>query len=97
MADSGWTAQKLCELETIMCASPAYLARNGTPHCPEDLSDHQWIALEREVEAARSVGSSDAATPLIHVTLFDERRTPQRGHVGVRNRVVKDKGGSVRV
>src|SRR3546814_8546637 len=23
MADSGWTAQKLCELETIMCESPA--------------------------------------------------------------------------
>src|SRR3546814_10646387 len=84
MSDSGWTDQKLCELETIMCASPADLARNGTPNCPEDLSDHQWIALEREVEAARSVGSSDGATPVIPVTLFDERRTKQTVHVGVR-------------
>src|SRR3546814_7387082 len=50
--------------------------------CSSDL--HQWIALEREVEAARSVGSSDGATPVIPVTLFDERRTKQTVHVGVR-------------
>ena len=84
MADSGWTAQKLCDLETIMCASPAYLARNGTPDSPQDLSDHQWIALERQVYAARSVDSSDGATPVIPVTLFGERRMKQTVHVGVR-------------
>jgi DNA-binding transcriptional LysR family regulator len=84
MADSGWTAQKLCDLETIMCASPAYLARNGTPDSPQDLSDHQWIALERQVDAARSVDSSDGATPVIPVTLFGERRMKQTVHVGVR-------------
>ncbi|MGF6647909.1 LysR family transcriptional regulator [Paraburkholderia sp. GAS82] len=84
MADSGWTAQKLCDLETIMCASPAYLARNGTPDSPQDLSDHQWIALKRQVDAARSVDSSDGATPVIPVTLFGERRMKQTVHVGVR-------------
>jgi DNA-binding transcriptional LysR family regulator len=84
MADSGWTAQKLCDLETIMCASPAYLARNGTPDSPQDLSDHPWIALERQVDAARSVDSSDGATPVIPVTLFGERRMKQTVHVGVR-------------
>jgi DNA-binding transcriptional LysR family regulator len=84
MADSGWTAQKLCDLETIMCASPAYLARNGTPDSPQDLSDHQWIALERQVDAARSVDSSDGATPVIPMTLFGERRMKQTVHVGVR-------------
>jgi len=84
MADSGWTAQKLCDLETVMCASPAYLARNGTPDSPQDLSDHQWIALERQVDAARSVDSSDGATPVIPVTLFGERRMKQTVHVGVR-------------
>src|SRR3546814_10404534 len=50
--------------------------------CSSDL--HQWIALEREVEASRAVGSSDGATPVIPVTLFDERRTKQTVHVGVR-------------
>ena len=84
MADSGWTAQKLCDLETIMCASPAYLARNGTPDSPQDLSDHQWIALERQVDAARSVDSSDGATPVIPVTLLGERRMKRTVHVGVR-------------
>ncbi|MDR6450406.1 DNA-binding transcriptional LysR family regulator [Paraburkholderia terricola] len=84
MADSGWTAQKLCELETIMCASPAYLERNGTPNSPLELSDHQWIALEQQVEAARSVGSSDGATPVIPVTLFSESRMKQTLHVKVR-------------
>lgn len=84
LADSGWTAQKLCELETIMCASPAYLAHNGTPKNPEQLNGHQWIALEREVEAARSVGISDDAAPAIPVTLFNEKRIKQTVHVGVR-------------
>ncbi|MGH8782008.1 LysR family transcriptional regulator [Paraburkholderia sp.] len=84
MADSGWTAQKLCDLETIMCASPAYLARNGTPGSPQELGDHQWIAIEQQVEAARSAGSSDGATPVIPVTLVTEKRMKQTVHVSVR-------------
>ncbi|QDQ82943.1 LysR family transcriptional regulator [Paraburkholderia megapolitana] len=84
MADSDWTAQKLCELETILCASPAYLARNGTPKNPQELSDHQWITLEMQVEAARSVSSSDGAAPVIPMTLVGERRTKQTVQVSVR-------------
>ncbi|PCE25468.1 hypothetical protein BWP39_13145 [Paraburkholderia acidicola] len=84
MADSGWTTQKLCELETILCASPAYLARNGTPNSPQELSEHQWITLEKQVEAARSVDSSDGAAPVIPVTLFGERRMKQTVQVSVR-------------
>ncbi|WP_322103343.1 LysR family transcriptional regulator [Paraburkholderia sp. J41] len=84
MADSGWTAQKLCELETIMCASPAYLERHGTPGSPRALSGHHWIALEREVEAARSTGASEGAMPVIPVTLFNERRAKHTVHAAVR-------------
>lgn len=84
MADSGWTAQKLCELETIMCASPDYLARNGTPRSPQELSDHQWIAIERQVESTRSNAAADGAIPAIAVTLFGERRMKQTVHVNAR-------------
>lgn len=84
MADSGWTAQKLCELDTILCASPAYLERNGTPATPQALSGHHWIALEREVEAARSVEAAESATPAIPVTLYGERRPKQTVRVNVR-------------
>jgi DNA-binding transcriptional LysR family regulator len=84
MADSGWTAQKLCDLETVLCASPAYLERNGRPNIPSELSHHHWIAIERQVEAARSGASPDGATPVIPVTLFGERRTKQTVHVSVR-------------
>ena len=84
MADSGWTTQKLFDLEAIMCASPACLARNGKPNSPKDLSEHQWIALERQVDAARSVAASDSPTPVIPVTLLSERRTKQTVQVSVR-------------
>jgi DNA-binding transcriptional LysR family regulator len=48
LADSTWVARRLCEFETILCASPDYLAVHGTPKTPQDLSKHQWLALARE-------------------------------------------------
>lgn len=52
LADSNWVARRLCELDTILCASPAYLARHGMPAAPADLPAHQWLALGREPGAA---------------------------------------------
>ena len=44
MPDSTWVARRLCSLEWVLCASPAYLARVGTPQDPADLTAHQWLA-----------------------------------------------------
>jgi DNA-binding transcriptional LysR family regulator len=54
LADSNWIARRLCDLDTVLCASPAYLARHGVPAAPRDLPAHQWLALGREAQAGRA-------------------------------------------
>ncbi|SFJ15965.1 LysR family transcriptional regulator [Celeribacter neptunius] len=36
-------ARKLADEKLIACAAPAYLARHGTPECPEDLQTHEFL------------------------------------------------------
>lgn len=52
LADSNWIARRLCDVGTILCAAPAYLERHGMPATPQELPGHQWLALEREGQAA---------------------------------------------
>lgn len=51
LQDSTWVARRLCAFEMMLCASPVYLRRHGTPQQPEDLLAHQWLALAREGNA----------------------------------------------
>ena len=44
-ADQGVVARKLCEVERVLCASPEYLDRFGSPRTPDDLVNHQCITL----------------------------------------------------
>jgi len=46
LADSSLTARKLADDTRILCASPAYLERYGTPKDPEDLAKHRLIAFK---------------------------------------------------
>ena len=48
LADSNWVARRLCDFDMILCASPDYLARMGTPSTPQQLPAHQWLAFGRE-------------------------------------------------
>lgn len=41
--DSSLVARKLADVPEIICASPAYLARHGTPSHPQELSEHQAV------------------------------------------------------
>lgn len=43
LAASSLVARPLGFVELINCASPAYLARHGTPHGPQDLSIHEVV------------------------------------------------------
>jgi DNA-binding transcriptional LysR family regulator len=45
MADSSLLVRHLAAFETVICASPAYLSRVGTPQTLEDLKDHRCIGL----------------------------------------------------
>lgn len=45
MDDSSIVARRICDMERVICASPAYLERHGTPRTPEELLSHNcvWI------------------------------------------------------
>src|SRR5258708_18850524 len=43
LADSSFMARKIGEDVRLVCASPAYLARHGTPERPEELQRHNFI------------------------------------------------------
>lgn len=45
LRDSTLVARRLCDMERVICASPDYLKRHGTPRKPEDLLRHNCLRL----------------------------------------------------
>jgi DNA-binding transcriptional LysR family regulator len=45
LPDSGLVARKLGQSRRVVCASPAYLARHGTPATPEALAGHNCLGF----------------------------------------------------
>ena len=45
LADNRLVASKLCDHVRILCASPRYLAQQGVPAMPEDLSGHNCLCF----------------------------------------------------
>lgn len=43
LADSGLVARRLASVRLVLCASPAYLARHGTPRTLDDLQAHDCL------------------------------------------------------
>jgi DNA-binding transcriptional LysR family regulator len=43
VVDSTLVARRLGKVDLVLCASPAYLARHGTPTTPEELTHHEWL------------------------------------------------------
>lgn len=51
LQDPGLVTRRLAPCRMVMCASPAYLERHGTPHMPEDLRSAQRLAFSEAVSA----------------------------------------------
>ena len=78
LADSSLVSRKICDMERVICASPAYLERHGRPRKPEDLLGHNCLVIAgtpqfqrwpfrfadgvREVAVAGNVSASTADT-----------------------------------
>lgn len=45
LADSSLVSRKICDMERVICASPAYLERHGRPRRPEDLLAHNCLVI----------------------------------------------------
>ena len=45
LQDSSLAARKLAPNPRVVCASPAYLARHGTPEAPSDLAQHNCLTI----------------------------------------------------
>ncbi|HWX66802.1 MAG TPA: LysR family transcriptional regulator [Rhodanobacter sp.] len=45
LGDSGLVARQLAVNRRVLCASPDYLLRRGTPHTPADLAEHDCLLL----------------------------------------------------
>jgi DNA-binding transcriptional LysR family regulator len=43
LPESTLIARRLCTISSVLCASPAYLARRGTPRTIEELEDHDRV------------------------------------------------------
>ncbi len=81
--DSSLRARKLADDTRILCASPDYLARRGTPQTPDDLIDHQLlIFMDGPAKKLSAAGDKPPGT-------FPPP--------GVNKRVTCDDGASMRV
>ncbi|AYF88820.1 LysR family transcriptional regulator [Pseudomonas sp. DY-1] len=45
LPDSGLTARQVGEITRVVCASPAYLEKHGTPETPSDLRNHECVTF----------------------------------------------------
>lgn len=75
----GLMGRRLMRIEHIVCATPAYLARHGTPLHPHELKQHSCIALSEDVVDSRWKFSKEGKTATVDV---EGRYTAN--HTGVR-------------
>lgn len=48
--EPGLVARRIATVPMVFCASPAYLAKHGTPTCPEDLAAHACLMFRLPVD-----------------------------------------------
>lgn len=54
LADSNLISRKLASSRRVLCASPDYLAKKGTPITPQDLAAHDCLAMVRSNEELKT-------------------------------------------
>ena len=67
LRDSSSVATKVGAIRRLVCASPTYLARRGTPAHPDDLKDHDLITFDNTVSSKEwtfIMGKSERSFPI---------------------------------
>ncbi|MBV8658712.1 MAG: LysR family transcriptional regulator [Burkholderiales bacterium] len=80
LPDSNWVGRKLCDMDTVLCASPAYLARHGMPDSVADLARHHWLAHVRDIEEPTPPGAGldEVPLPTFPLELMDAQANMER-------------------
>jgi DNA-binding transcriptional LysR family regulator len=81
--ESSFRARKLADDKRILCASPAYLARHGTPTTPDDLINHQLLIF--------------MGGPPMKLSPYGDQPPGSFPPQGAENRIICDDGASIRV
>ena len=66
--ESSMVARRICNLERVICASPAYLLRHGTPRTPDDLQLHNCLSITSLPALRRWPVDTDDGIRVVHVT-----------------------------
>jgi DNA-binding transcriptional LysR family regulator len=53
LPDSSLVGRKICDVERVVCASPAYLRKHGVPKRPEDLLGHNCLSISHSPSLRR--------------------------------------------
>lgn len=77
LTDSNLKGRKLADDKRILCASPDYLKRHGTPTHPDDLALHQLIAFRDQT--ARPLIGKDGETAAFDPRIAQSRLTLDDG------------------
>ncbi len=79
-ADSAWSVRKLCDLDIILCAAPAYLERHSQPEAFAELDRYQWLGLDRETPETIKAGEAISSFTL---NLADGRGRHEKIHLPI--------------
>lgn len=60
-------ARHVCNLERVICAAPAYLARRGTPAHPDELLQHECLWISGLPELRRWPFDTDEGIRVVHI------------------------------
>lgn len=85
MADSGLLARKIADNARILCASPAFLDRFGTPSSAEELLDHRWVCLpwQRQWRLTMSTGQPETVTGRVQFSVSNSDSLTQAAEAGL--------------
>lgn len=65
--DSSAIARRICNVERVICAAPAYLARCGIPRTPDDLQQHNCLWITSLPALRRWPFDTDDGVRVVHI------------------------------
>jgi len=66
--ESSAVARRICNLERVICAAPAYLERHGTPRTPDELQRHNCLWITSLPALRRWPFDTDDGIRVVHIS-----------------------------